>query len=58
MASRRVLDGVFSVGCYPGEPETQAGGRRVLVAAIVVATLLTVPTVISDFSAGYTLSRR
>lgn len=26
-----------------------------LVAAIVVATLLTVPTVISDFSAGYTL---
>ncbi len=52
---RRVLDGVFSIGSYPGEPETQAGGRRVLVAALVVATLLTVPTVISDFSAGYTL---
>jgi NADPH:quinone reductase-like Zn-dependent oxidoreductase len=30
-------------------------GRRVLVAAIIVATLLTIPTVISDFSAAYTL---
>ena len=52
---RRVLDGVLSIGSYPGEPETQAGGRRVLVAALVVGTLLNIPTVISDFSAGYTL---
>ena len=52
---RRVLDGVLSIGSYPGEPETQAGGRRVLVAALVVGTLLNIPTVISDFNAGYTL---
>jgi hypothetical protein len=52
---RRVLDGVLSIGAYPGEPETQAGGRRVLVAALVVGTLLNIPTVISDFNAGYTL---
>jgi hypothetical protein len=52
---RRVLDGVFSIGSYPGEPETQAGRRRVLVAAMVVGTLLNIPTVISDFGAGYTL---
>ena len=52
---RRVLDGVLSIGSYPGEPETQAGGRRVLVAALVVGTLLNIPTIISDFNAGYTL---
>jgi guanylate cyclase len=52
---RRVLDEVLSIGSYPGEPETQGGGRRVLVVAIIVGTLLTIPTVISDFSAGYTL---
>ena len=52
---RRVLDEVLSIGSYSGEPETQAGGRRVLVVAIIVAVLLTIPTVISDFSAGYTL---
>jgi len=52
---RRVLDGVLSIGSYPGEPETQAGGRRVLVAALVVGTLLNIPTVIGDFNAGYTL---
>ena len=52
---RRVLHGVLSIGAYPGEPETEAGGRRVLVAALVVGTLLNIPTVISDFNAGYTL---
>jgi hypothetical protein len=52
---RRILDEVLSIGSYPGEPETQAGGRRVLVAALVVGTLLNIPTVISDFNAGYTL---
>ena len=47
---RRVLDGVLSIGSYPGEPDTQAGGRRVLVAALVVGTLLNITTVISDFT--------
>jgi hypothetical protein len=37
---RRVVDGVASIGSYPGEPETQAGGRRVLVAALVAVTLI------------------
>ena len=38
--SRRILDQVLSIGSYPGEPETQGGGRRVLVAGLIVATLL------------------
>ena len=46
---------MLSIGSYPGEPETKAGGRRVLVAALVVGTLLNLPTIISDFNAGYTL---
>ncbi|HKP99835.1 MAG TPA: adenylate/guanylate cyclase domain-containing protein [Actinomycetes bacterium] len=52
---RRILDKVLSIGSYPGEPETQGGGRRVLVAAMVVGALLNIPTVVGDFSAGYTL---
>jgi adenylate cyclase len=52
---RRILDKVLSIGSYPGEPETQAGGRRVLVAAMVVGALLNIPTIVGDFSAGYTL---
>jgi adenylate cyclase len=50
---RRVLEYVLSIGAYPGEPETRGGGRRVLVVAIIVATLLTIPSTLADLSAGY-----
>lgn len=51
---RRILEYVVSVGSYPGEPETQRGGRRVLLVGIVVAALLTIPTAFADLDAGYT----
>ena len=51
---RRILDWVLSIGSYPGEPETRRGGRRVVIVAVVVATLLTLPTVFADLDAGYT----
>jgi hypothetical protein len=50
---RRVLEYVLSIGSDPGEPETRGGGRRVVVVAIIVATLLTIPTTLADLSAGY-----
>jgi adenylate cyclase len=51
---RRVLDRALSIGSYPGEPETRRGGRRVVILAVVVATLLTIPTIFADLDAGYT----
>jgi adenylate cyclase len=51
---RRVLEWVLSIGSYADEPETRRGGRRVLILAVVVATLLTIPTVLADLEAGYT----
>jgi hypothetical protein len=51
---RRVLEYVLSIGAYPGEPETRGGGRRVLVVAIIVGTLINIPSTLADLSAGYT----
>jgi len=50
---RRILEWVLSIGSYPGEPETRRGGRRVVVVAVLVATVLTIPTAIADLGAGY-----
>ena len=50
---RRILEYVLSIGSYPGEAVTQRGGRRVAIVAIVVATLLTIPTAFAALSAGY-----
>jgi adenylate cyclase len=51
---RRVLEWVLSIGSYAGEPETRRGGRRVVVVAVLVAGLLTIPTAFIDLGAGYT----
>ena len=51
---RRILERVLSIGSYPGEPETRRGGRRVVIVAVLVATVLTIPTAIADLGAGYT----
>ena len=49
---RRFADFMLSFGSYPGEPETQRAKRRIVVAAMWISTVLTVPTVLSDYSAG------
>lgn len=48
------LEPLLSIGTYPGESETERGGRRVVIAGVVIASVLTIPTVVSDLSAGYT----
>jgi len=52
--SRRRLDPLLSIGERPGESETERGSRRVIIAAVAIATLLTIPTALADLSAGYT----
>jgi adenylate cyclase len=51
---RRRLEPLLSIGAYPGEPETARSGRRVIIAAIVIAAVLTTPTAFADLDAGYT----
>src|SRR3990170_2080923 len=51
---RRLLEPVLSIGSYAGEPETKRGGRRVVIVAVLVAALLTIPTAFADLDAGYT----
>ena len=51
---RRLLEPVLSIGAYAGEPETKRGGRRVVVVAFIVATLLSIPIAFADLAAGYT----
>jgi hypothetical protein len=51
---KRLLELLLSIGEYPGEPETKRSGRRVFLVAVVVATVLSIPQVVSDFQEGYT----
>ena len=51
---RRLLEPLLSLGAYPGEPETKRGGRRVLLAAVYIATMLSIPPLLADLGAGYT----
>lgn len=51
---RRLLEPLLSIGSYPGEPETKRGGRRVLLVAIYIATLFSIPAALTDLGAGYT----
>ncbi len=44
---------MLSIGAYPGEPETQRGGRRVFLAALILATLFTIPAIFPLISNGY-----
>jgi class 3 adenylate cyclase len=50
---KRLLDLVLSIGAYPEETESQGARRRIMVAAILLATILTVPTLAGEFQAGY-----
>jgi guanylate cyclase len=51
---RRVLEPLLSIGERPDETETERGGRRVLLVAIYIATILSIPTGFADLDAGYT----
>ena len=51
---RRALQPPLSIGASPGESETKRGGRRVVLVAIVIATVLSIPTALADLGAGYT----
>ncbi|MEX1264972.1 MAG: adenylate/guanylate cyclase domain-containing protein [Actinomycetota bacterium] len=51
---RRFLEPVLSIGSYHGEPETKRGGRRVVVVAFIVATVVNTPSAFADLAAGYT----
>jgi hypothetical protein len=51
---RRLFEPVLSIGEYPGESELQRSGRRVVVVAFVVATVLSIPGDIQDLVRGYT----
>lgn len=42
----RILNAVLSTGHYPGESSDQEGRRRIFVAAVIITTLLTIPTAI------------
>jgi adenylate cyclase len=49
---KQLVARLLAVGAYEGETATRASKRRIIVAAVTLATLLTVPTVADDFSAG------
>lgn len=51
---KRLVDSMLSIGSYPEETEKQRGKRRVIVAAIWMATLVSIPTVLTELEAGYT----
>ena len=50
----RVFEPIMRIGEVDGEPETKRGGRRVFMVAFVIATILSIPQVVEDLSAGYT----
>jgi guanylate cyclase len=49
----RFFEYVLSIGSYPGESVTKRGGRRVVIVALVIATLLTIPSTVTNLGAGY-----
>ena len=52
--SRRLLEGVLSIGQTPEESDSRRSGRKVFMLAFVIATLLGIPLVVARFAKGYT----
>ena len=48
--SRRLLEGILSIGASPDESDSRRSGRRVFMLAFIIATLLGIPLVIARFS--------
>ena len=53
---RTIVDRFLSIGGHPGESETQRARRRIMVAGALLATLFSIPGVLSDANAGYSLA--
>jgi class 3 adenylate cyclase len=53
-SSRRLLEGVLSIGQTPEESDSRRSGRRVFMLAFVIATLLGIPLVFARLAQGYT----
>jgi len=51
---RGFLEPVLSIGSYSGESVSRRSGRRVLIMAMVVALVLSIPTAVDSFRRGYT----
>jgi len=49
---RRFGDALLSIGAYAEESETQRARRRIMVATTWVASLLALPTIVSEFGSG------
>jgi hypothetical protein len=52
--SKRLLEGVLSIGRTSEESDSRRSGRRVFMLAFIIATLFSVPPLIARFSDGYT----
>lgn len=52
---KRLVDAMLSIGAYEAETESQRARRRIMVGSIWLITALSIPTIVVDFSAGFTL---
>jgi adenylate cyclase len=52
--SKRLLEGILSIGVSPSESDIRRGGRRVFMLAFILATVISIPPMIGRFVAGYT----
>jgi hypothetical protein len=56
--SKRLLEGILSIGESSDGSESRRSGRRVFILAFILASVLSVPATIARFVAGYTWVRR
>jgi hypothetical protein len=52
---KRLFEPIMRIGEVPGEPETKRGGRRVFLVAFVIAIAFSIPQIVNDSAAGYTI---
>lgn len=52
--TKRLLEGILSIGAISEESDSRRSGRRVFMLAFIIATLLGIPVVIARFGQGYT----
>jgi adenylate cyclase len=50
---RRFVEPILSIGAFPGESVTRRSGRRVMIMASVVASVLSIPTVLFSLGDGF-----
>ena len=50
---RRIVDGLMSIGAYPGESVNQKARSRIMVGSIWLISALSVSSIVADFEAGF-----